>query len=90
MVLATVNITPMRSPPGVRSQRLNSVSLPSSFGGIQVLSHEVMLVSGRMILKNPKDAEPELFVKWSCLKTEGVKERIGASALNRTLHQLAA
>jgi hypothetical protein len=50
-----------------------------------------MLVSGRMIFKRPKDAIPELFVKWSCLKTEGVKECIGAAALDRiefrTLHQ---
>ena len=53
-----------------------------------------MLVPDRMIFKRPKDAVPELFVKWSCLKTEGVEECIGATALDRisfgTLHQFLA
>ena len=47
-------------------------SLMSSFGRIQFLSHEVMLVSDRMILKRPKDAVPQFFIKRFCLKTEGV------------------
>jgi hypothetical protein len=34
------------------------------FGGIQFLSHEVMLVSGWMILKHTKDAISELFVEF--------------------------
>ena len=35
----------------------------ASFGAIQLLSHEVMLVSGRMILKHSKDAISEFFVE---------------------------
>ena len=42
----------------------------ASFGGIQLLSHEVMLVSGRMLLKHSKDAISEFFVEGSRLKTE--------------------
>ena len=53
-----------------------------------------MLLADRMIFKRPKYSVPELFVKWSCLKTEGVKECIGAAALDRIvfrkLHQLPA
>jgi hypothetical protein len=63
----------------------------ASFGAIQLLSHEVMLVSGRMILKHSKDAISEFFVEGSRLKTEGVEECIGAASLDRikfrTLHQ---
>jgi len=47
-----------------------------------------------MIFKRPKDSVPELFVKWSRLKTESVEECIGATALDRiglgTLHQFLA
>src|ERR1700682_787024 len=64
------------------------------FAGIQILSHEIMLVSDGMIFKRPKDAIPELFVKWSCLKAEGVEKCIGAAALDgiefRTFHQFPA
>jgi hypothetical protein len=52
-------------------------------GGIQFLRHEIMPVSNGVIFKRPKCPVPELFVKWSRLKTEGVKECIGTSALNR-------
>ena len=54
----------------------------------------MVLVSDRVIFQRPKYPVPELFVKWSGLKTEGVKECIGATALDRigfgTLHQLLA
>ena len=64
------------------------------FAGIQFLSHEIMLEPDRMIFKRPKYAIPELFVKWSRLKTEGVKVCICATALDRigfgTLHQFLA
>ena len=77
------------------ASRLSRQSGLLSFSaGIQLLSHEVMLVPGGMILKHPKDAISEFFVEGSRLKTEGVKESIGASALNRikfrTLHQFPA
>jgi hypothetical protein len=53
-----------------------------------------MPVPDRMIFKRSKNAVPELFVKWSGLKTEAVEECIGATALNRigcgTLHQFLA
>jgi hypothetical protein len=48
----------------------------------QLLSHEVMLVSCWMVLKGSKDAISESFVKWSCLKTEGIEECIGAATLD--------
>jgi hypothetical protein len=82
--------------PVLREERAEAKfsSLPTSFGRIQVLSHEVMLVPGRMILKRPKDAIPEFFVEGSCLETEGVEVCIGAAALDgidfSTLHQLSA
>jgi hypothetical protein len=64
------------------------------FAGIQFLSHEIVLVPNRMIFKRPEYAVPELFVKWSCLKTEGVEVCIGATAHDRiglgTLHQFRA
>jgi hypothetical protein len=64
------------------------------FAEIQFLSHEVMLVPDRMILKRPEYAVSELFVEWSCLKTEGVKVCISAAALYRiefrTLYQFPA
>src|SRR5271166_4233651 len=51
-----------------------------------------MLVSDGVIFQRPKYSVPELFVKWPCLKTEGVEECIGAAALDRiefrTLHHL--
>ena len=84
----------MESPPKMPIESVVMYSLMSSFGRIQFLSHEVMLVSDRMILKRPKDAVPQFFIKRFCLKTEGVEECIGAAALNRiefrTLHQLPA
>ena len=47
-----------------------------------------------MIFKRPKYAVPQLFVKASCLKTEGVKVCISAAAFDRigfgTLHQFLA
>jgi hypothetical protein len=49
-----------------------------------------MLVPDRMIFKRPKDAVPELFVEWLRLKTEGVEECIGATALDRELPEPAA
>jgi hypothetical protein len=59
--------------------------------GTQFLRHEIVLVSGGMIFKRPKYPVPEFFVKWSCLKTEGVEVCIRAVALDRiefrTLHQ---
>jgi hypothetical protein len=61
------------------------------FTGTQFLRHEIVMVSDWVIFQRPKYPVPEFFVKWSCLKTEGVKERIGAAALNRVgfgaLHQ---
>src|ERR1700675_3799580 len=53
-----------------------------------------MLVSDGVIFKRPKYPVPEFFVERSRLKTEGVEERIGATALDRiifrTLHQFLA
>jgi hypothetical protein len=67
--------------------------LPSS-AGTKFLRHEIVLVSDRVIFQRPKYPVPEFFVKWSCLKTEGVKERICAAAFDRvgfgTLHQFPA
>jgi len=64
------------------------------FAKIQFLSHEIILAADRMIFKRPEYAVPELFVKWSCLKTEGVKVCIRAAALYRiefrTLYQFPA
>ena len=60
----------------------------------QLLTHEVMLVSCRMVLKRSKDAISEFFVKGSGLKTKGIEECIGAPTLDciklGTLHQFLA
>jgi hypothetical protein len=65
-----------------------------SLFGSRFLRHEIVLMSYRMILKRPECAVPELFVKWSCLKTEGVEICISAAALDRikfrTLYQFLA
>ena len=65
-----------------------------SLCGTQFLRHEIVLVSDWVIFQRSEYPVPELFVKWSCLKTEGVEERVGAPALNRislgTLHQFPA
>jgi hypothetical protein len=53
-----------------------------------------VLVSGGVIFERPKYPVPELFVESSRLKTEGVEERVGATALDRigfgTRHQFPA
>src|ERR1700741_282142 len=60
----------------------------------QLLGHEVVPVSGRMVLQRSKNAIPEFFVKGSCLKTKSVEECVSAAALDsielRTFHQLLA
>ena len=84
-ILFIVKSGQIRQPSGVRLRRLIPVGTLLDallFAGIQFLSHEVMLVSGRMILKHPKGGAPQFFIKRLCLKTEGVKECIGASALD--------
>jgi hypothetical protein len=61
---------------------------------LQLFPHEVMLVSGGMILEHSKNAVSTLFIEGSCLKTEGVKKCVGAATLDRvklrTLYQFCA
>jgi hypothetical protein len=56
------------------SNSLSAIFSFPSFCGIQFLSHEVMLISVRMLFKRSEDAVSEFFVEGSRLKTEGVKE----------------
>jgi hypothetical protein len=90
-LVVNITSTGVRAPEFKTNARLLHIAF---FAGIQFLSHEIMLVPDRMILKRPEYAVPELFVKRSRLKTEGVKVCIGATALNRiglgTLHQFLA
>ena len=83
-----------RSPFTVHRSAFGVRCSPFGVHGIQVLRHEVMLVSGRMILQRPKYTVPQFFVEGSRLKTEGVEECIGTAALDRivlgTLHQFLA
>jgi hypothetical protein len=62
-----------------------------SLCGTQLLRHEIVVESGGVIFERSKYPIPELFVKWSGLKTEGVKECIGAAVLDGvgfgTLHE---
>ena len=77
------------------NRRQEVVSLAGcGWSNLQLLRHEVMLVSGRMILERSKDPISKFFVERSRLKTEGVQECIRAAALQcvkfRTLHQFPA
>jgi hypothetical protein len=68
--------------------RLSSLSGPLSRNkmrgdDLQLLGHEELLVSRRMVLERSKDVISEFFVKRWRLKTEGVEESISAAALDR-------